>query len=84
MLCQRIRIYILFVVYIVYVYSYLIYIRFICLSADGVMEFCCTRFSPWVTSNGCLLLYTMFNLILYLAELDKRNELPHAISNSIK
>ena len=26
----------------------------------------------------------MFNLILYLAELDKRNELPHAISNSIK
>ena len=46
MLCQRIRIYILFVVYIVYVYSHLIYIRLICLSADGVMEFCCTRLSP--------------------------------------
>ena len=46
MLCQRIRIYILFVVYIVYVYSHLIYIRLICLSADGVMEFCYTRFSP--------------------------------------
>ena len=82
--------YILFVVYTVYVYSHLIYIRLICLSADELWSLLYEIFTigyiqwKFVRLCRCLLLCTMFSLTLYLAELDKRNELPYAISNSIK
>ena len=52
MLCQRIHMFHLS--YILFVYGHIIVNCLICLSADGVMVFCSTRFSPQVTSNGRL------------------------------